>query len=295
MAPPAGKASPDPAAREALLGWFRAEGPAYPWRSDPSPYVVLVSEFMLQQTQAPRVAEALPAFLGRFPDVRALARATPADVIRAWQGLGYNRRAVRLHQAARAIVERHDGRVPDDPKELLDLPGVGPYTAAAVASIAYGIPVAAIDTNVRRVVARLALGGEPGELAKRDIEHAADAWVAREDPGAWNQAVMDLGRFVCRSVPRCEACPLERSCRYVGGDRARAVASRGGERFEGSRRQLRGRIVSELRSAPSVDVTDLARELGRPEGEMRAVVDGLERDGLVETLGRGRIRLPVAP
>jgi A/G-specific adenine glycosylase len=298
MAPPARKASPDPAAREALLAWFRAEGAAYPWRSpQPDPYVVLVSEFMLQQTQAARVAEALPPFLRRFPDVRALARSSPADVIRAWQGLGYNRRAVRLHGAARAIVDRHDGRVPSNPVELRALPGVGPYTAAAVASIAYGVRVAAVDSNVRRVVARALLGSEPSDARHPEIDAAASSWLAPEDPGAWNQAVMDLGRFVCRPEPRCAVCPVASGCRSVDGRTApeQSRSHRTSPRFEGSTRQARGRVIERLRFVPSERVAELALTLSRPDPEIREIVGALERDGLVERVGRGRIRLPITP
>jgi A/G-specific adenine glycosylase len=297
MAPPARKASPAPAAREALLAWFRTEGPAYPWRSrSPDPFIVLVSEFMLQQTQAARVADALPRFLARFPDVRALAGGTPADVIRAWQGLGYNRRAVRLHGAARAIVDRHDGRVPSDPAELRALPGVGPYTAAAVASIAFGLPVAAVDTNVRRVVARAALGSEPGEVHARQLAAAASAWLAPDDPGSWNQAVMDLGRFVCRPVPRCDACPIRDACRSTDRPRPPVVRSRqASSGFEGSSRQLRGRVIDQLRSVPSARLAELASDLNHPDREIRQVVMALERDALIERDGHERIRLPLTP
>jgi A/G-specific adenine glycosylase len=169
-----------------------------------------------------------------------------------------------LHEAARAIVDRHGGRVPDDPAELRSLPGVGPYTAAAVASIAYGVPVAAVDTNVRRVVARAALGSEPDDVARAAIDDAASAWLAPDEPGAWNQAVMDLGRFVCRPVPRCQTCPLRPACRSVRAGPPRPMSRDDGSRnpFEGSRRQLRGRVVERLRSMPSARVGGLARDLG---------------------------------
>src|SRR5262245_60007442 len=142
--------------RAALLAWYRPRPHDYPWRTtDPDPYAVLVSEVMLQQTQAARVAPAYRTFLQRFPDVRTLASAARAELLRAWGGLGYPRRALALREAARAIVRDHGCVVPSDPDVLLALPGVGPYTAAAVASIAFGAPVAAIDTNVRRVTARV--------------------------------------------------------------------------------------------------------------------------------------------
>ena len=151
------------AAQRLLLAWFRTNGPVYPWRErERDPYAVLVSEVMLQQTQASRVIEAFPVFMDRFPDVGSLAEASRGDVLRAWGGLGYPRRAASLHESARRIVRDHDGSVPSDLSALLALPGIGPYTAAAVTSIAYGEPVAAIDTNVRKVMARLEFGRRAG-------------------------------------------------------------------------------------------------------------------------------------
>ena len=167
--------------------WFRANGPAYPWRRlEHDPYAVLVSEIMLQQTQAGRANEAFPTFLERFPDVGALAAASRADVLRAWGGLGYSRRAVAMHETARSIVRDHDGVVPNDATILRAFPGVGPYTAAAVTSIAFGTPVAAIDTNVRKVMARLAFGRDPADVTEVDIARAADRWLTRHTPGDWN-------------------------------------------------------------------------------------------------------------
>ena len=203
------------AAQRLLLAWFRTNGPVYPWRErERDPYAVLVSEVMLQQTQASRVVEAFPVFMDRFPDVGSLAEASRGDVLRAWGGLGYPRRAASLHEAARRIVRDHDGSVPSDLSALLALPGIGPYTAAAVTSIAYGAPVAAIDTNVRKVMARLEFAAEPDEVADTDVVEAASRWLAREAPGDWNQAVMNLGREVCRPTPRCDACPLAGACAF---------------------------------------------------------------------------------
>ena len=155
---------------------------------------------MLQQTQAARVAVAYPRFLRRFPSVGALARASRRSVLQAWGDLGYNRRAVALSEAARAIVREHDGVVPDDASALQRLPGVGPYTAAAVAALAFDEPVAAVDTNVRRVVARVHLGAEGHEAAPTEIASLARDWLDTRDPGSWNQAVMDLGRVDRKSV-----------------------------------------------------------------------------------------------
>jgi A/G-specific adenine glycosylase len=258
-----------------------------------------VSEIMLQQTQAARVAPAYRAFIRRFPSIGALAEASRAEVMAAWAGLGYNRRAVALSEAARAIVRDHDGRVPSDPRALASLPGLGPYTAAAVASIAFGVPVPAIDVNVARVVARARLGRDPCEVAASDLGVAAGRWMNGADPGAWNQAVMDLGRIVCKSIPRCEACPLRAECRYPSRRRRIPMrASRKQGRFEGSRRQLRGRIIAALLRRPC-SMALLAEIAGRPMDDVRQAVGSLEAEGLVragpaalEGRARGRVRLP---
>ena len=212
---------------------------------------------MLQQTQAARVVPAYRAFLRAFPSVAALARAPRSSVVSAWSGLGYNRRAVALADAARAIVAEHRGHVPRDVEALRALPGVGPYTAAAIASIAFGEPLAALDVNVRRVVARARLGAEPHRLGAAAIDAAATRWLDRHDPGAWNQALMDLGREHCRSVPRCEGCPLRRGCRFV-----------------------RGAVVRALRGGP-VTVAAIARATGFPGERVGEALAGLARDGLV--------------
>jgi A/G-specific adenine glycosylase len=233
---------------------------------------------MLQQTQAARVVPSFEAFVARFPDVATLARATRAEVVRAWAGLGYHRRAVALHDAARAIVEEFGGRVPNDPGSLRTLPGVGPYTAAAVAAIAYGSPLVATDVNVRRVVSRVT-GSERG------LDEAALRLLDRRDPGSWHQAVMDLGREVCRPVPRCGACPLATWCR----SRGRAVprhASRQQSSFAGSNREARGRVLAVLRDHGPMGVVGVTRAAGLPAGRVTPALDGLVRDGLVARRGR---------
>jgi A/G-specific adenine glycosylase len=287
--------------REALLAWYGPRRAAYPWRGGADPYAVLVSEVMLQQTQATRVAPTYLAFLRRFPSVRALARASRADVLRAWDGLGYNRRALALWEAAGAVVRDHGGVVPSDPEALRRLPGVGPYTAAAVAAVAFGVPVAAVDTNVRRVVARVHVGREPDELTPRSIRRLAGTWLDRRDPGSWNQALMDLGREVCRPRPRCGACPLAAVCRWPAeGAAVRGPAGgRRAEPFEGSSRQVRGAVVRALRRHPSLTLGSLAREVGGPRERVERAVrqlagEGLVRAGPAALAGRpsGRVRLP---
>jgi A/G-specific adenine glycosylase len=276
--------------REALRAWYAPRRDAYPWRGSHDPYAVWVSEVMLQQTQAARVVSAYASFLRRFPTVRALAVAPRRDVVAQWGGLGYNRRAVRLSEAARAIVRDHAGRIPHDKDELLELPGVGPYTAAAVASMGFGEPVAVVDTNVRRVVSRVHLGIEGHKVRSKEVWALAEGWLDRDDPVTWNQALMDLGREVCRPEPRCDVCPLAGVCRFR---RDGAAASRGPRRqgpFEGSTRQVRGAVVNALRSNPSLTPARLAVKTGFPRDRVDAAVETLAIDGLVE-VDAGRVRL----
>ncbi|MGZ5298096.1 MAG: A/G-specific adenine glycosylase [Actinomycetota bacterium] len=292
MALPSNEPSRRHRAREALFSWFRANDPGYPWRRTHDPYAVLVSEVMLQQTQASRVAEAFPVFIERFPDVGALAAASRADVLRAWGGLGYARRAVALQAATRRIARDHGGEVPSDVTSLIDLPGIGPYTAAAVASIAFGIPVAAVDTNVRKVMARVAFGREPDEVPEADIVDAAARWLPLQAPGDWNQAVMNLGREVCRATPRCDVCPLAEACRFSASGRVGRRSGRRQPPFEGSMRQARGGVLRELRGRDrAATIQTVAAALGLPMPRVDLAVDALERDGLVQRTDSGRVRL----
>jgi A/G-specific adenine glycosylase len=253
---------------------------------------------MLQQTQAARVVPVFEAFVRRFPSIRTLARASARDVLGAWAGLGYNRRALRLREAARLVVRDHRGRIPDDPRTLATLPGVGPYTAAAVASIGHGVPVPAIDTNAARVLARYVLGLEAHEVPSSSVRRAAWSSLDRSEPGAWNQAVMDLGREVCRPMPRCGECPLSARCRFRRSGRPPGRPRRRQPAFEGSRRQLRGGIVAALIERDGWTIGVLASDLGASIEAMAEAVRSLAADGLVlagpaALAGRagGRIRL----
>ena len=268
--------------REALLEWYAPRRRAYPWITSREPYAVLVSEVMLQQTQAPRVAVAYRAFLARFPTVGSLAEAPRREVLLAWEGLGYNRRAVALSEAARTIVRTHGGRVPRDPRRLRELRGVGPYTAAAIASIAFGEPIAAIDTNVRRVTARAHLGLEGHEVAPAEIVTLANAWLDRRDPGIWNQAVMDLGREVCRPTPRCEVCPLEHACRFRRLGAPVRPHPRPQPPFAGSEREVRGAVVRLLCRHRVLTLGSLGAKTGFPPPRVVSAVRGLAVDGLVD-------------
>ena len=247
---------------------------------------------MLQQTQAPRVEPIYERFLATFPGVRALAEAERADVLRSWAGLGYNRRAVALHEAARTIVREHGGRVPRSVETLVRLPGVGPYTAAAVASIGYGDPVAALDGNVRRVVARVVHGAEPDEVNTADLAESAQAWLDPSAPGAWNQALMDIGRLFCRPAPRCDGCPVASDCRFLGAGRQGRSSGRRQSAFEGSPRQVRGAVVRVLRTARSASTEVLAERTSRSVAAVATATAALTAEGIVERTRSGRFRLP---
>jgi A/G-specific adenine glycosylase len=260
---------------EALLDWYEAMKRPLPWRFTRDPWAILVSEVMLQQTQAARVVAYYERFLARFPTAAALAVAPPADAIAAWSGLGYNRRALALQATARVVAER--GWPP--PERLEELPGVGPYTAAALGSFAWDVQVAAVDTNVRRVIERRDGVRRPARaLARRAAELVPDGRAA-----AWNQAMMELGATVCRPRrPRCGDCPVEVGC--AGPDAVTPAARPRGERFEASDRWARGRLLAAL--VAGEEPPALA-----PERRERALA-GLERDGLVVRAAGGEPRLP---
>jgi len=290
-----------PEARDAILAWYDATGRLLAFRSTADPYAVLVSELMAQQTQAARAAEAWTAWMARWPTVASLAAAPVADVLRAWRGLGYNRRALNLHRAAQAIVAEHGGVVPSTVAELERLPGVGPYTARAVAAIAFRVPVGAVDTNVRRVLGRIAAGG-PEAYPGGSMQALADATVPRDRPDAWTHALMDLGARLCRPArPRCADCPAIAWCRYAAGERATPVpgsvpARRPVPAFPTTTRWLRGRILDQARVAEDGEWIPFRESIGdHGTGAVREAVVALSREGLLdarETPGGMEARLP---
>ena len=276
-----------------VLAWGGPRLRDLPWRAVRDRWSILVSEVMLQQTQVPRVVDRWPRFLERFPDPVACARATVGEVVAEWSGLGYNRRAVYLHGAATAVVERHGGLVPGTLDELLKLPGVGPYTARAVLAFADEADVGIVDTNVARVLARWS----GRRLRPAEVQAMADASVPTGSGWIWNQTMLDLGATVCRARnPACPDCPIRSGCAWRGRGDDPAVGSAGvagGQaRFEGSDRQGRGRLVAALAGGP-VSGDRLAEAMGWPDDPARAgrVAGGLVADGLVVSDGRSW-RLP---
>lgn len=282
-----------------LLRWYEAQGRRLPWRQTRDPYAILVAEMMLQQTQVDRVVPKYAAFLAAFPTIAALAAASRGAVIRQWAGLGYNRRAAYLHRIAQQVVADHDGKLPADPVILQTLPGIGRYTAAAVACFAAEAPVAVLDTNVRRVLGRVFLDAwlsddEPTETPpERTGWLLAEAALPPQTAYTWNQALMDLGATVCTAArPACRVCPLAQVCAHhqrrlttaelgplFGPADAKAPARQAAEAagayqadvnddagsapksepFEGSRRWYRGRILASLRTLPPGETMALAR------------------------------------
>lgn len=219
-----------------LLAWYRRNARALPWRDTRNPYAILVSEFMLQQTQVSRVLQYYPRFLKRFPTIQKLAGARPNAVREAWEGMGYYARARNLHALAKQVMWRHDGTVPESPVDLQTLPGVGRYTAGAVACFAYEQPVPAVDTNVARVIGRVFFGRDTN--GKRDTWEFATALTPKNGKTAWklNQAMMELGALVCRArSPKCPECPVRSECRFIAATSRRA-ATRARESRRGSRR-----------------------------------------------------------
>ena len=263
----------------ALLTWYFEQQRNLPWRSETDPYRILVSEVMLQQTQASRVVPFYERFISRFPTVDSLADAVLQDVLDAWAGLGYNSRALRLREASRII--RADGW-PTTPETLAELPGVGPYTAAAVASFAFGAHVPAVDTNLRRVLSRW-----HGESLNGGALALAAETALGEPAGDWNQAMMDLGSVVCLPKgPRCSGCPVKDWC---SGPAAYSPPTAQG-RFEGSARQLRGAIIRTLvRHAASIE--DIVQQTGFPAVEAESALSDLMAEGLVDQTPAGTYQI----
>jgi A/G-specific adenine glycosylase len=282
------------AARESLVAWYEAGHREFPWRETTDPYEILVSEVMSQQTQLGRVVEAWQAFVDRWPTVADLAGADRAEVVAFWtdHSLGYNNRAKYLHEAATQVVTEYDGSFPESPAELSELMGVGPYTANAVASFAFDNGDAVVDTNVKRVLYRAA--GVPDD--DDAFEAAAAELMPEGESRVWNNAIMELGGVACRKTPRCDEadCPWRGWCRAYATGEFTAPDVLDQSDFEGSRRQMRGRVVRTLGEYDELPLDDLGHRVRvdyAPDGEygrewLRGLLSDLADDGLVAVADR---------
>ena len=281
-----------------MFRWYAANGRhALPWRLTRDPYAVLVSEVMLQQTQVERVIPYYAEWLLRWPDFTALAAAAPAEVIRAWRGLGYNRRAVNLHRLAVTVQREHGGVLPPDPAALRSLPGIGTYTAAAVHSFAGNERVAVLDTNIARVLARVFAGvASPRELPPRDLRNLAESLLPARTARDHNLALMDFGAMVCTArAPRCPGCPVAASCAWrAAGYPPGAAATRPAAAFEDTARFARGRIIDALRAGPAT--VDVLASMLPPQHAARieTYLAALERDALAVCAAGTTWALPAA-
>jgi A/G-specific adenine glycosylase len=285
---------------DSLVDWFADAARPLPWRAaDVSPWAVLVSEFMLQQTQVARVVALWEAWIRRWPTPAALAAEPPSEAVRAWDRLGYPRRALWLHRAAVEIVERHGGEVPADLDALLALQGVGPYTARAVAAFAFGLRYPVVDTNTRRVIARAVAGdGEPGPPSTTRDLAAMSELLPKSDAAAraFNAATMELGATICVArSPRCGECPIAVGCawRAAGYPAYNGPRKPSQARFEGSDRQVRGLVLRELRAAHRAVTRAELGPVWADAAQLDRAVGGLVADGLAVSDDEG-LRLPDA-
>ncbi|MFT4201219.1 A/G-specific adenine glycosylase [Gordonia sp. (in: high G+C Gram-positive bacteria)] len=285
-----------------VLAWFDENERDLPWRRDEATaWHILISEFMLQQTPVARVLVPWREWVARWPTPADMAAASGADVLRAWGKLGYPRRAQRLHACARAIADEHGNIVPDDVEVLLGLPGIGEYTARAIACFAYGLPVPVVDTNVRRVIARACHGLADAPRPRRsDLDDAA-ALAPRTDDGGFattaprfSAALMELGALVCTARnPRCRQCPIVESCAWVAAGRPVLDGPpKRTQRYEGTDRQVRGRLLDVLRETHGpVERARLDQAWTVDPGQRARALDSLLVDGLVEVTDEGLFRL----
>ncbi|MCX4643980.1 MULTISPECIES: A/G-specific adenine glycosylase [unclassified Streptomyces] len=283
-----------------VIDWFAENARDLPWRRpDAGPWGVMVSEFMLQQTPVSRVLPVYEQWLARWPRPADLAKEAPGEAVRAWGRLGYPRRALRLHGAAVAITERHSGDVPSAHSQLLALPGIGEYTAAAVASFAYGQRHAVLDTNVRRVFARAVSGVQypPNATTAAERKLARSLLPEQESTASrWAAASMELGALICTAKNEsCHRCPIAAQCAWrLAGKPDHVGPPRRGQAYAGTDRQVRGKLLAVLREAVSpVPQAALDRVWDEPVQRARAL-DGLVADGLVEPLPDGFYRLPLS-
>ncbi len=284
-----------------ILAWYQNNGRDLPWRRTTDPYRILVSEVMLQQTQVDRVIPKYRSFLARFPTIDALVKAKRSDVIREWSGLGYNRRAVYLHEFAKAISAL--GAWPVMPDDLVKLPGIGPYTSRSVLVFAHNADEALIEANIRRIYLRVFIGRPESNPVKK-IEELAHKHLPKGHSRDWHNALMDFGSIVCTAKsPSCESCPVSKQCvsrKTMTKDEMQQVASSifktTQSKFGGSNRWYRSKIVKLLQRQDEVAIASLGKKIKKDytPGELKwlhSIIEGLVRDGLVKRDGK-RLRLP---
>jgi A/G-specific adenine glycosylase len=253
--------------RRTVWDYYRDNRRQMPWREDHSPYSVVVSEVMLQQTQVSRVREKYPSFMRAFPDFQALATASTVDLLAVWQGMGYNRRALNLHKLARQIIKDHNGQLPQDPQQLLQLPGVGPGTAGSIAAFAFNQPVVFIETNIRRVIIHHFFHDHT-DVPDADLLPIIERSLDRTNPREWYYALMDYGAHLAKTVPN----PNRRSKHYT-------VQSK----FEGSDRQIRGTIVRLLLEFPVLTAQDVVNRFpGEPPERITSILEQLTKEGFLQ-------------
>ncbi len=287
-----------------VLGWYRKNGRELPWRNEHDPYRVLISEVMLQQTQVSRVLTKYPQFLKRFPTMQRLANARTSNVIKAWEGMGYNSRALRLQRLAVTVLNEHHGRLPGSIQELEALPGIGRYTAHALACFSFDRHVPVVDTNIKRVLTRVCPPkGRTPAWREKDIWILAESLLPRRHSHDWNQALMDLGATVCTSAhPKCDLCPLIELCPSARQVRQRKTGATKSEPGRGGipNRIYRGRTIQALRELKTLEgltLSALARKI-KPDFKsvdrrwFDALLRGLQKDGLVHIRAGNRISLP---
>ncbi|MFC6712731.1 A/G-specific adenine glycosylase [Branchiibius cervicis] len=281
-----------------VIDWYGDHQRDLPWRRpEASPWGILVSEIMLQQTPVARALPVWQEWLERWPTPQALAQAAPGDAVRAWGRLGYPRRALRLHAAATAIATEHGGRVPSDPDTLRALPGIGAYTAAAVASFAYGVRIPVVDTNVRRVHARAVTGAAQAAPSLTAAESRLAAELLPANPAeakVWNVAVMELGALVCTAArPDCDHCPIARQCAWrSAGYPAYDGPTKAAQRWHGTDRQVRGLVLQLLRESHGPVPAARVDLVWPDDAQRQRCVASLIEDGLVDPLPGGRYALP---
>jgi A/G-specific adenine glycosylase len=281
---------------EPVVDWYAGAARDLPWRRPgTSPWAVMVSEFMLQQTPVSRVLPVYEEWLGRWPTPEDLAAEPSGEAVRAWGRLGYPRRALRLHACAVSITERHGGEVPDSYDSLRALPGVGDYTAAAIASFAYGRAHAVLDTNVRRVLGRAISATEfPPPSVTRAERDLAESLVPEDRPELWAVAVMELGALVCTAArPACERCPIQARCVWQQrGKPPYDGPPRRGQAYAGTDRQCRGRLLAVIREAYGVVPRTRLEAAWPDEPQRERALAGLLADGLVMAAGPAGYALP---